>query len=949
MSQSSTPATPPSATTAESFELTLPDDPASNKDWYLWAGVLAIMVFVAFFPAVTGSLLWDDDHHVGLIAALNSLDGLKAIWTPQHGTPQYYPLTFTTFWLEYHLWKDNTLGYHLGNLLLHALSSILVWRLLKRLAVPGAWIAAAIWAVHPLQAESVCWMSERKNVLSGLLFFASIWFYLEYAGLTPPPVKRGPGLSADRSTYLLGNRALAYAASLICLILGLLAKTVVCAMPAAMLIILWWKGRKVFNRKTLLPLIPFFAAGLALSALTVFIETSPGGTVEAHGPDWALSPIQRLLIAGRGVWFYVVKLIWPAPLMFSYPRPWPSIAALGQVMYALQWLYVIAAIALVAILWIARRRIGRGPLAAVLYYGVTLFPALGFINIFPMRYSFVADHFQYLSGLGLIVLAVVVISRGVRSLHLSTPAVIVPVAVILLAFSTQSWLQAHIYESPLALYQDTLAKNPDSWMAADNLGIELIKLGEQRQQDYVNDQLANQPELAQDDKQESQGAYAEAESLFRKVLVERPINYAAHNSLGLLYRQLQRWPEAEAELRIAVAMDEQDSPDHQLTAPYVNLANVLVHNHPDIDVRPWLDKALSLAGEPRVKTTDVAEIHFAYGRYWFAQAGADSRAGKSEQEVNDLTQAISHYDQGLEAIPDDSGALFDLGRAYQRLGLIDQDKADRAVAAGDLSGAAEFEYNSHHRDDALAMAAYSALIAKDGQHIGAAEGMGELYVRNIVERDNLAEALSDLILATGYFQTVLKLDPGNAVAAQNMKVIARDFMTEGQKLQGRQGSWAVLKDKLQSLQTGPISHAAIISADQAARDVLWPLSSDHPLRQPLLNLRAAINDALSATPPKDADKNIHDAVAVALKAWNDRVPARDAVSDDMLAATCFEGAVTADEHSTAAWDNLKSTTQLLSQAMTRQSDVPGAQAALDRANFILDQHRAATQPSTLPT
>ena len=131
------PPSPAQTAESESFVLTLPDDPASGKDWYLWAGVLAILVFVAFLPAATGSLVWDDDHHAGLIANFPTLDGLIDIWTPGKATPQYYPLTFTTFWLEFHLWHDNPLGYHIGNLLLHAGAAILVWRLLKRLALPG--------------------------------------------------------------------------------------------------------------------------------------------------------------------------------------------------------------------------------------------------------------------------------------------------------------------------------------------------------------------------------------------------------------------------------------------------------------------------------------------------------------------------------------------------------------------------------------------------------------------------------------------------------------------------------------------------------------------------------------------------------------------------------------------------------------------------------------------
>ena len=166
-------------------------------------------------------------------------------------------------------------------------------------------------------------------------------------------------------------------------------------MPADMIVLLWWK-RKKLNGKNLLPLVPFFLVGMAMAFETVKLETASNGFVQASGPDWAFSPIQRLLIAARGFWFYIAKLAWPNPLIFIYPRPLPD---------ATHWIYVLAAIALLALLWIKRDAWGRGPLSAVCFYALTIFPALGFINIYPMRYSFVANHFQYLAGLGIIALA----------------------------------------------------------------------------------------------------------------------------------------------------------------------------------------------------------------------------------------------------------------------------------------------------------------------------------------------------------------------------------------------------------------------------------------------------------------------------------------------------------------------------------------------------------------
>jgi protein O-mannosyl-transferase len=921
------------STLDESFVLSLPDDPASGKDWYLWAGVLALLVFVAFFPAVSGQFLWDDDHHVGLISSLHldSLEGLAKIWMPQAATPQYYPLTFTSFWLEHFIWNDNPLGYHLGNLILHAGSAVLVWRLLRRLKVPGAWLASAIWAVHPLQAESVCWISERKNVLCGLLFFASIWFYLEYADL------------ADGPSLRTGNKKLAYGLSWLLFVLALFAKTVACAMPVAMAIILWWKGRKL-NRKTLGPLIPFLAAGLALGAITVYLETSPNGNVEARGPDWNLSPIQRLLIAGRGVWFYVAKLVWPTQLTFSYPRPVLSPSDV------IQWLYVIGAIAAVAIVWIGRNRWGRGPLAAVLYYGITLFPALGFINIFPMRYSFVADHFQYLSGLSLIVLAVATATVAMRRLKFPPAAAAAVAAVFVGLLVVPSWIQAHIYESPLTLWQDTLEKNPQSWMAADNLGIELIKVGEQKQQSAAGEQLAGQTDAANADAQDAQDNFQTAENLFKHVLQIRPGNYGTYNSLGLLYRQTDRWQPAETELKTAVEMDQKDDKAHQLTAPYVNYANVLAHNHPDADVRPLLDQALDLAGQPRVKATDLAMAHLAYGDYWFARAAADSRT-HSDQEAADLNEAVQHYNSGLQTVATDVPGLFNLGRAYQRLGLIDEQNADRAKAAGNLVQAAELEDKSYNVDDAQAMQFYLAATqnVQNYRHPGALEGIGELLIRRARESESQADAINDLLRALSFFQNAMAINPNIGGAAENLAALSRHMMDEGQAVRRHETTWAPLHEKLTALSSGPITTAAASDADQAAEAALWPLPPDHPLRQPLFDLRLAIKAYLSPTAPADAAHSVQETAANLLKDWNLRDPSVDAVADAMAAATCFAGALTADDHSAPAWQCLQSEAAVLKQAMATKPDVPGAQKALDQSLNVLDQHRAATQPATLPS
>jgi tetratricopeptide (TPR) repeat protein len=449
------------------FVITMPDDPASRGDWYLWAAVLALIALVAFWPAINGTFLWDDDQYVTQNRALLDSSGLKEIWKIPPGTIQYYPLTFTVFWVEHQIWGNNSLGYRVVNLLLHAGAAIVLWRILRRLKIPGAWAAAAIWAVHPLQAESVCWISECKNVLSGVLALGSVLFYLEFAGLYDP--------ASQRRTWNLNEDWQTYAISAGLFLLAMLAKTSVVFLPIAILLILWWKGRLTFARA--LGTAPMLIIGAALAWETSRLETDPNGAVRAFGADWQFSAAQRLLISGRDFWFYIGKLLLPIHQSFVYPRLVPNSQD------AVQWILLLAAIAVLIALFAGIARLGRGPLAAALCYLLLIFPALGFFNVYPFRFSFVADHFQYLAGIPLIVLVVCIVARIFGPLWKvraplpeqppvkTSPAIAVLVSILLVVLGATAWIRADVFSEPAKLWADVLQpdKNPDSWLAAYNL------------------------------------------------------------------------------------------------------------------------------------------------------------------------------------------------------------------------------------------------------------------------------------------------------------------------------------------------------------------------------------------------------------------------------------------------------------------------------------------------
>ncbi|MSR54814.1 MAG: tetratricopeptide repeat protein [Gemmataceae bacterium] len=412
----------------------VPREPGSLR---LYPGLaLVLMVLVAYIPVMGAGWIWDDDAHVTNNETMQSLDGLRRIWFEPGSTPQYYPLVFSSFWIEYQLWAKDASAFHLANVLLNGLNACLIWRVLLKLQVRGAWLAAAVFALHPVHVESVAWVTERKNLLSAMFYLFALLAFLHFV------------TTRDRRWYLAAFAAF---------VAALLSKTVTCTLPAVLFLLIWWRQGQV-TRRNLLYLTPWFAVGVGFGLLTIWMEKH---FIGASGAEWSLTPIQRVLIAGNALAFYVGKLVWPKPLLFIYPR-W-------QVDPTDPTWYIAPAIVLAVFvgLWVRRRRLGRGPLVAVLVFAGTLFPALGFFDVYPFRYSFVADHFQYLASVPLIALAVAA-GYSVLSGRQSAPY-LAGGLLLILAILTGS--QCTHYKSEQTIWEDTLAKHSDSSIAHARLGL----------------------------------------------------------------------------------------------------------------------------------------------------------------------------------------------------------------------------------------------------------------------------------------------------------------------------------------------------------------------------------------------------------------------------------------------------------------------------------------------
>jgi protein O-mannosyl-transferase len=621
---------------------------------WLWGLLLVIATFAAYQPAWNGKPIWDDAAHL-TYPELRSLDGLLRIWIHPGTTQQYYPVTATVFWVEAKLWGDATLGYHLVNILLHVTAALLLLKILQTLQVPGAGLAAAIFALHPVQVESVAWISELKNTFSAVCYFASALAYLRF----------------DRTR----NKA-AYACALAIFVVGLMAKTVIATLPAALLVVFWWQRGKLSWKQDVWLLIPFFAAGIAAGLFTSWMERQ---VIGAQGSEFNFSMVERCLIAGRAIWFYLGKLFWPADLIFSYPR-WKISQTVGW-----QYFFPVAAALLLGALWVLRRW-ARGPLAALLFFIGTLFPALGFVNVYPFKYSFVADHFQYLACVGPIVAASVgihMIFHRLKERRLVWERAFC--ATLLAALGLLTWRQSRIYADMETLWRTTIARNPDCWLAQNDLGAILYERGQLDQAIIqFRSALAIQPDNAEAQNNlgsalAKKGLDNEAIIRFQKALAIRP-NYAeASLHLGNALLRKGQVDEAILQFQRAVAI----RPD--LALLHDTLANALLQKgrpdeaidqfhetlaiHPDDDQAHYnLGIALRQKGLP-----DEAMLQFQKAvaiRPDFAEA--QNNLGNSLLQKGRVDEAITHLRKALEILPDYAQAHYNLGNALLQKGKVDE-------------------------------------------------------------------------------------------------------------------------------------------------------------------------------------------------------------------------------------------------------------------------------------
>ena len=607
----------------------------------LAAGLIVLMAVVAHCSSLGGGFVWDDDAYVTENQTLRTTDGLRRIWFEVGATDQYYPLVYSTFWVEYQLWGLKPFGYHLNNILLHALTAVLLWFVLRRLAVPGAWLAAAIFAVHPVHVESVAWVTERKNVLSGVFYMATVLAYLRFR-----PLNAGSDVRPRDGSY---------AWAIVFFVCALFSKTSTTTLPAALVLLVWWKRDRITLRN-LLPLVPLFALAVGAGLITYWVERHHVG---AKGAEWTMPLLERTLVAGRALWFYLGKLVWPSPLIFTYPR-W-------QIDAGMWWQYVfpIGAVALPVVLWLLRRRIGKGPLVAILFFGGTLAPTLGLVLIYIMRYSFVWDHFQYLPSVGPIALAAAALTLllgKVRTTNAkghaqtTTPTrITAPLAVIsillLVALGSLTWQRGKAYEDAETLWRDTVAKNPRAWMAHTQLGWSALNRGGDTQaaMDHLTAAINANRDYAEahdimGNALAAAGRPDEAIASYEEALRIRPNKPSIHNNLGSILLREGRLDEAVEHLSEAVRL---------LPGSFTYHRNL----------------GLALAGKGRMN--DAIASYRAALETAPEHPVLHSELGGLLQSVGQLDEAVTEYTRSLEIDPNNEQVRCNLEAA--KAAIADRD------------------------------------------------------------------------------------------------------------------------------------------------------------------------------------------------------------------------------------------------------------------------------------
>jgi len=691
------------------------------KGWPSRVGVglkVALILLAGWFvysPAFHGSWLWDDQAEISQNPEILDPAGYWKIWV-QSANTDFFPLKSTVIWLQWRLWQDHTLGYHLTTVGLHLLSAFLLWHLFRKLGLRLAWLGALLFVVHPVMVGSVAWIAELKNTLSLPPLLLALGAYIDF--------------DERRQRRYLALSACLFLAAMLC-------KTSVVMFPVVLLLYGWWKRGRI-SRGDWKASGVFFAISLVLGLVTIWFqhERAIAGTVIASGGVFS-----RLACAGLAIAFYFGKGIFPVGLLPLYPRwtvdppsllqflPW---LGLGIVLY---WL------------WTRRTTWGRHALFGLGFFLINLTPILGFIPMSYLRYTWVADHFVYLPLIGLIRLAVAGAGRLTASLTGSTRRYAMAGGIVLCGFlACASRRYAANFQSEETLWSYTLKRNPAAWLAHNNLGSALL----------------------------NQGHLPEAIAHFDAAVQLKPDYAAAHNNLGIAYYRLGRPVESMEYFKRALGFQ----PD--FAEAHLNLGNTLVqagrlpeaieHYRQAIRLTPTLAEAhnnlaMSLAQMPGRLPDAIAHCEEAL-RLKPAYAEAHNNLGNALVQIpGRLPEAVAHYEEALRNKPDFAEAHSNLAMVLAQMpGRLPEAIAHYEEALRLRPGYAEAHFNL-----ASALAKTPGRLTDAAAHYEEAVRLKPDYVD---ARNNLAVIYAEtgrLEAAIQQLEIATRLNPVSSAIRDNLQ------------------------------------------------------------------------------------------------------------------------------------------------------------------------------------
>lgn len=660
----------------------------------VWQWLLpALAAVVVCLPAFNGDFIWDDrglyivDNHL-----LRATDGPWRFWFTTDCV-DYYPLAYTTFWLEYRLAGLDPRLYHAVNFLLHGIATALLVRMLSALRVPGAWLVGLVFAVHPLQVETVAWISQRKSLLAAVFGFAAGLDFLRW--------------EADRRPASLVRSVVWFA-------LSLAGKPTFVMLPVVL------AARLVYGdpsrwRRAILPLAPFVAIAILFGVVGIPFQQR-GFAPDVRGQDL----LARAASLGWTAWFYVLQTLRFWQTCFIYPR-WQIDAQ-----SAVAWLPNLGILAVTAALWAGRARLGILPLAAWLTYLVTMLPALGVVDVGFWQFSYVADHYVYQSLPALLAIGATLATPIARQRPRLARALACLVAA---AIAAVSWHEAGFYRTEEMLWRETLRRNPTAAIAWYNVApVEAVAQRYDRAEACYRQALAHDPRMerawcALGEVCRSQGKWAAAAEAYRGLfaLDKPPSPERITAAVGLAGSLVKLGAAAEA-LDLLEALVQTEWPLVGLNA--VERAKLegraavyraaAARAAGGADVGPLMAAVAAHCGrypearEAVARTCDEMGNHAAAAAVW-ARVAADDPAllpnlAASRMAAGDLAGGIVAFEAAVAASPRDPGMLANLAKALALAGRLDEARANyaRAIAMAESAGTSAEDLSRWRAEQAAA-------------------------------------------------------------------------------------------------------------------------------------------------------------------------------------------------------------------------------------------------------